>query len=143
MKMRISTSLLLIGLCCGLTACEDKNAPPSATKTPGPVPRSAANSQPDNTANNHPDYKTSDKTSGDQSETKTDVGISAEIRKSIMKTENMSTNAQNVKIITDKGVVTLRGPVDTQAEKDTIEKIATQAAGVTRVDNLLEVKAAP
>jgi osmotically-inducible protein OsmY len=53
----------------------------------------------------------------------------------------MSMNAQNCKIITDKsGVVTLRGVVDSQAEKDAIQAKAQAVAGVTRVDNQLEVK---
>jgi osmotically-inducible protein OsmY len=38
-------------------------------------------------------------------------------------------------------VVTLRGPVATPQEKVAIEFKAKQVAGVTRVDNLLEVEA--
>jgi len=53
----------------------------------------------------------------------------------------MSTNAQNCKIITDKaGIVTLRGPVNSQAEKDAIAAKAQAIAGVTKVVNELEVK---
>ena len=53
----------------------------------------------------------------------------------------MSMNAQNCKIITDKsGIVTLRGPVASQAEKDAIEAKAKTIAGVTSVVNELEVK---
>ena len=50
-------------------------------------------------------------------------------------------NAHNVKIITSGGVVTLRGPVNSPQEKAAIEAKAKQVAGVTRVDNLLEVEA--
>jgi hyperosmotically inducible periplasmic protein len=51
----------------------------------------------------------------------------------------MSVNAQNVKIITQDGKVTLRGPVETLEEKAAIEKIAQDVAGDNRVENLLEV----
>jgi len=38
-------------------------------------------------------------------------------------------------------VVTLRGPVKTDAEKATVEKLAQSAAGGAKIDNQLEVKA--
>jgi hyperosmotically inducible protein len=52
----------------------------------------------------------------------------------------MSINAQNCKIITQKGAVTLRGPVASQAEKDAIAAKAKAVPGVTSVTNELEVK---
>jgi hyperosmotically inducible protein len=55
--------------------------------------------------------------------------------------KSLSTNAHNVKIITSNGVVTLRGPVKTAAEKKAIEDKAKQVAGVTKVENLLEIEA--
>ena len=51
----------------------------------------------------------------------------------------MSVNAHNVKIITKNGVVTLRGPVKSPEEKDTIAAKAKQVAGVKNVDNQLEI----
>jgi len=51
----------------------------------------------------------------------------------------LSTNGQNVKIITSDGKVTLRGPVKSAKEKDDIAAKATQIAGVKQVDNQLEV----
>ena len=53
---------------------------------------------------------------------------------------SLSTNAHNVKIVTSAGTVTLRGPVKSTEEKATIEAKAKQVAGVTRVDNLLEIE---
>ena len=53
----------------------------------------------------------------------------------------MSVNAQNVKIITQAGQLTLRGPVKTAAEKTRIEEIARAVAGENNVDNQLEVNA--
>ena len=51
----------------------------------------------------------------------------------------MSVNARNVKIITADGKVTLRGPVNTQEEKDAIDGIAKNVAGKDNVDNQIEV----
>ena len=45
-----------------------------------------------------------------------------------------------MKIITIDSVVTLRGPVATQEEKQLINDIACRIAGATKVKNELEVK---
>jgi osmotically-inducible protein OsmY len=45
-----------------------------------------------------------------------------------------------VKIVSQSGKVTLRGPVDTQAEKDAIGNMANDVAGAANVDNQLEIK---
>ena len=55
--------------------------------------------------------------------------------------DSLSTTAKNVKIITNDGVVTLRGPVKSEHEKQAIAAKAQQVAGVQRVDNQLEVAA--
>jgi hyperosmotically inducible protein len=47
---------------------------------------------------------------------------------------------QNVKIITQDGKVTLRGPVKSADEKTQIEKLAHEVAGAANVDNQLEVQ---
>lgn len=96
----------------------------------------------DNTERNKADRDMdTSKTPMDQSNSDSDVKITADIRRAIMDESGMSVNAQNCKIITQNGVVTLRGPVATQAEKDSIEAKARAAAGVTNVVNELEVKA--
>jgi osmotically-inducible protein OsmY len=51
----------------------------------------------------------------------------------------MSTYAHNVKIITQDGKVTLKGPVRSEDEKTNIAKKATAIAGERNVDNQLEV----
>ena len=58
-----------------------------------------------------------------------------------MKDDSLSMTAKNVKIITADGVVTLRGPVKTAAEKATIAKLAEANAGSAKVMDQLEVKA--
>ena len=79
-------------------------------------------------------------TAGDQAENETDRKISANVREAVVADNGLSMNAHNVKIITSGGTVTLRGPVKSSEEKATIESKAKQVAGVTRVDNLLEIE---
>jgi osmotically-inducible protein OsmY len=67
----------------------------------------------------------------------------AKVRQAVVDDKTLSTNAHNVKIVTNNGVVTLRGPVKSADEKKTIEAIATQVAGVTKVENLLEIEGMP
>ncbi len=59
---------------------------------------------------------------------KADLAPTAKIRKEIMAENNLSVNAQNVKIITHALKVTLRGPVDTSKEKRLIGEIAVRHA---------------
>jgi len=82
-----------------------------------------------------------DKASGDQSNSPEDVKITATIRRAIVKDHSLSATAKNVKIITADGVVTLRGPVQNEAEKTKIAELAQSAAGNAKIDNQLEVKA--
>lgn len=95
---------------------------------------------PDNTSKNKRDDKTGKPTAQNQSNRKKDVEITTELRKSIMETKGLSVNAQNVKIITRKGVVTLRGPVDNESEKNTIDDIVKNCGSVASFTNQLEVK---
>ncbi len=54
----------------------------------------------------------------------------------------MSALAKNANIVTDGGVVTLRGLVRTDVERDAIEAAAKELAGVKQVDNQLEIERA-
>lgn len=69
-----------------------------------------------------------------------DRDITAAIRRSVVGDKALSFNAKNVKIITVGGKVTLRGPVKSDDEKAAIESKAKSTAGVSAVDNQLEVK---
>jgi len=95
--------------------------------------------EPDNTGRNVQDRNEATKTPGDQSENEADRTITQTIRKAITADDSLSTNAKNVKIITNDGTVTLRGPVKSEKEKADIEAKAKQVAGVRNVDNQLEV----
>ena len=99
-----------------------------------------ATTEPDNTARNVRDRNNSTLTPLDQGNSKADVDTTAQIRKEIIAGKNMSVNAKNVKIITNNGQVTLRGPVNTAEEKRLIGEIADRIARSENVDNQLEVK---
>lgn len=96
--------------------------------------------EPDNTARNVRDRDEAAKTPFDQAENGADIALTAAIRREILKTDGLSTNADNVKIITAGGRVTLRGVVEDQSELDTVKAIATRLAGSPdKVDVQLEI----
>jgi osmotically-inducible protein OsmY len=97
-------------------------------------------SKADNSVRNVRDREDRTLTPLDQGNSKTDLDTTAQIRKDILAGDNMSVNAQNVKIITRDGRVTLRGPVNTAEEKRLIGEIANRVARPQNVDNQLEVK---
>ena len=94
----------------------------------------------DNTVRNVRDRNNSTLTPLDQGNSKGDIATTAQIRKQIIADKGMSVNARNVKIITQDGRVTLRGPVNTAEEKQKIGEIANQIAQAANVDNQLEVR---
>lgn len=96
-------------------------------------------SVPDNTAVNQRDQNDAMKTPVDQNENQADIDRTAQIRKKVVANTDLSTNAHNVKIITQNGRVTLRGPVDSEDERKEIVRIAAEVAGQDNVDNQLEV----
>ena len=95
--------------------------------------------EPDNSGRNVRDRDDQNKTAGDQSESEADRTITQNIRDAITADDALSTNGKNVKIITNDGTVTLRGPVKSEKEKSEIEAKAKQIAGVRKVDNQLEI----
>lgn len=100
----------------------------------------AAGTDADNTGRNVRDRDDATVTPEDQGESASDRKITAAIRRSIVKDKSLSLDAHNAKIITRNGVVTLRGPVDSQAEKQKLQSIAEKVRGVKRIDNQLEIK---
>ena len=96
--------------------------------------------KPDNAATNERDRSGETKTSGDQSNSSADLKITQAIRRALMKDSELSTTAKNIKIITDNGQVTLRGPVKNAQEKAKIDQLARSAAGGAKIDDQLDVK---
>ncbi|MDD5578533.1 MAG: BON domain-containing protein [Methylobacter sp.] len=101
----------------------------------------AADSALENTGRNARDKADANLTPDEQKEDKGDIKITAHIRKAVVKDKSLSLNAHNAKIITRNGIVTLRGPVESEAESNKLQQIAKQTHGVTQVDNQLEIKA--
>src|SRR5690348_15935550 len=95
------TQSLVMALCMGVAV--------------GSLPAQTA--QPDNTRVNKRDRNKSAVTADQQKENKSDREIAKEIRQAVVGDKDLSTYAHNVKIVAQKGMVTLKGPVHTQEEK--------------------------
>ena len=94
----------------------------------------------DNTGRNVRDHGDATLTSGDQGNSDADREITRQIRRALSTNDQFSVTAKNIKIITVGGKVTLRGPVKTQEEQQSIASTAQSIAGAGSVDNQLEVK---
>jgi len=97
--------------------------------------------QPDNTKVNKKDRKTTEPTADQAKNSKSDVDLMANIRRSIVKDKSLSTYAHNVKVVSEHGKVTLKGPVRSEDEKRTVEEYAKKVAGDGNVTSELTVKA--
>ena len=97
----------------------------------------------DNTRRNVRDRDSRTLTPLDQGNSAADIQTTAQIRKAIIAHPDMSVNARNVKIITQNGRVTLRGPINTVEEYSAIQEIADRIAHSGNVDNQLELKPTP
>jgi hyperosmotically inducible periplasmic protein len=98
----------------------------------------ADNSAPDNTERNKTEGKP---TAEDQANDKSDVRLTAHLRRAIMKQKGLSVDAQNIKIISENGQLFLRGPVKTEHEKEVIDRLAKDCCQKSSYKNELEVKA--
>ena len=76
----------------------------------------------------------------DQGTSTEDRRMTQQIRQAIVKNSSLSFNAKNVKVITLNGKVTLRGPVNSDEERSTIDAAAKKIAGETQVENQLEIR---
>jgi osmotically-inducible protein OsmY len=104
-----------------------------AARDSGAMPAEA-----DNTGRNIRDRDPSAVTPTDQSNSEQDIDLAQRIRSGITSVEQMSMQARNVKVISRDGVVTLRGPVESEQEKATIEMLARNA-GAVRIESQLEI----
>ena len=92
-----------------------------------------------NTKMNSQDPGKSKPAADQQKKNRSDQRITRRIRRAIMKDRSLSTDACNVTIITQNGVVTLKGPVRSEEEKNTIEAKASEIAGEGKVVNELQI----
>ncbi len=96
--------------------------------------------QPDNTAVNKRDQKPGAKTADQQKMNAVDRELTAKIRRAVMADKTLSMNGHNVKIVSVDGKVTLKGPVDSDAEVKSILDKATEIAGsASKVSNEMSV----
>ena len=95
--------------------------------------------QSDNTKMNKGDASKGATTADQQKMNPNDREISRKIRAEIMKDKSLSTYAHNVKIITQDGKVTLKGPVRSQDEKASVEEKATAIAGDGNVTSQIDI----
>jgi hyperosmotically inducible protein len=97
--------------------------------------------QPDNTKTNQRDRTSSAVTADKQKMNAGDRELTQKIRKEIMTDKALSTYAHNVKIVTQDGKVTLKGPVRSDDEKKAIVAKAVEVAGGSeKVNDQLSVK---
>src|ERR1700734_1604640 len=98
----------------------------------GPQVRAQQNA-PDNTKTNQGDANKGATTADQQKMNAADRNITKEIRSSIMKDKSLSTYAHNIKIITQDGKVTLKGPVRTEEKKAGLAAKAAAVGGGERL----------
>ena len=95
---------------------------------------------PDNTKVNQRDRVEGAVTADQAKNNKPDREIMRDIRKSVVDDKSLSTYAHNVKIVSEHGKVTLKGPVRSEDESRTINSKAEQVAGAGNVVNQLSIK---
>jgi hyperosmotically inducible protein len=126
-SLRLSRLLLPLG---SLVFCV------SLMATPLPRYQDTQQPAPDNTKKN----KDQTRPTADQQKTNpSDRAITQKIRKAINQDKSLSTYAHNIKVITQNGKVTLRGPVRSEEERSNLEAKAVGVAGQENVTNQLEV----
>lgn len=94
---------------------------------------------PDNTKINQRDRSSDSPTADQQKVNPSDRETTKQIRQAIEKDKSISTYGHNVKVITENGMVTLKGPVRSEEEKRAIEAKAAEIAGPDKVADQLEV----
>jgi hyperosmotically inducible protein len=103
-------------------------ASPSIAQTPA-----------DNTKANARDRSKGAVTADQQKENAGDRDIASRIRQSIVSDKSLSTYAHNVKVIVRDGRVTLKGPVRSKDERETVETKASEVAGAGHVTNQITI----
>jgi hyperosmotically inducible periplasmic protein len=108
----------------------------SVMATPVPRYQYAQPTAPDNTKKNKDQTPP---TADQQKNNSSDIAITQNIRKAILADKSLSGYAHNIKIITQDGKVTLRGPVRSEKEKTNLQAKAVAVAQQENVTNQLEV----
>jgi hyperosmotically inducible periplasmic protein len=111
-----------------------------ASMPAGPVPQDNTQ-QPaaDNSKTNQRDRDQASPTADQQKMNPADRDITKKIRMALHNDKSLSTYAHNIKIISQDGKVTLKGPVRSEDERANIEAKAAAVAGEGNVTDQLEV----
>jgi hyperosmotically inducible periplasmic protein len=117
---------MFLGVSTGLAQDADSQQTPSAA---------------DNTKINQRDRNETEPTADQQKENPPDRELTRQIRRALVRDKSLSTYAHNVKIISDGGMVTLKGPVRSEEEKQAIEAKAVEVAGQGKVTNEIHIVA--
>jgi hyperosmotically inducible periplasmic protein len=96
----------------------------------------------DNTRVNKEDRDRGEPTADQGRNNRSDRDRMQKIRKSLMDDKSLSTYAHNVKVISQNGKVTLKGPVRSEEEKKSVERKAEDVAGSGNVTSEITIKAA-
>lgn len=104
------------------------------------VPAVSAQTQSDNTRVNKEDRSSAAVTADQQKNDHNDRYLTQQIRKAVMADKTLSTYAHNVKVVSQNGNVTLKGPVRSDEEKKTVIAKAEQIAGAGNVTDQLSIK---
>ncbi len=97
------------------------------------------NAQADNTERNKRDRAEGASTAGQRGESEADREITRKVRKALTDDENLSTYVKNVNEVTRDGRVTLKGLVNSEEEKRSLEKFAVSVAGQASLSSQIEV----
>jgi hyperosmotically inducible protein len=104
-------------------------------------PQSDTSPMADNTKVNQRDKNPNEATADGQKMNAADQALTAKIRRTVIADKTLSTYAHNIKIVSQDGVVTLKGPVHSEAEvNNLIAKAADAAGSPDRVVNQLSIK---
>ena len=137
--MRISATFISLALTVGSASALAADRPAQGA-APEPAAQGQVTPNADNTSINVRDKDGATQTPQKQTTGADDRKLAADVRRAVVDDKSLSTSAHNVKIVANGGVVTLRGPVLSEEEKVKVEKHAQQVAGVSSVENQLDIK---
>jgi len=124
-KTRVLTSALLLSFCAGSVYAQSTDD----------------KAKPDNTAVNKRDQNPGEVTADQQKMNAADRALTAKIRRAVIADKRLSTYAHNVKIISQDGTVTLKGPVRSDDEVKSIMAKAIEGTGSPdKIVNQMSVK---
>jgi hyperosmotically inducible protein len=135
----IPACIALLSVLCTTPASAAPALSSETTKANELSPSTSGSVQPDNSKTNKGDDSSHALTADQAGEQPTDRDIMQKIRKAVVDDKSLSSYAHNIKIISQGGKVTLKGPVKSDVEKLNIETKAIGVAGTGNVVNELSV----